>query len=338
VHAGTLWWNGFVIFGMLYWLVPRLWRTELHSRKMATAHFWMGTLGIAGYLIAIYTAGITQGLMWRAFDASGRLMYPDFVETVVRIIPFWILRAASGTLYLAGVLLMMYNFARTIAAAPKELPDQEASAPPLRPWSEELAEGQPAALQPGTYDLLLHRVSKAISHGLHRALEAMPVTLTVLSFLAIAVGSLIEIVPTLLVKSNIPSIASVKPLTGLELEGRDVYLAEGCYNCHSQMIRPCGDRALRRLLQARRVDLRSPVPVGVAKDRSGPGARGQQVPAPLACAPHGGSSVHLAGLHHARVSVAPGRASRSGPHGRQAAAYDESRCPLQPGPDRLCVA
>jgi cytochrome c oxidase cbb3-type subunit I/II len=238
VHAGTLGWNGFVTFGMLYWLVPRLWQTELHSKKLAAAHFWIGTLGMAIYLIAIYTAGITQGLMWRAFDASGRLTYPDFIETVVKIVPMYQLRVVGGTLYLTGVFLMMYNFARTVAAAPRVLPDPEHSAPSLRPWKEELAEGAPANLEPGTYDLLLHRVTRAVSHGWHRALEAMPVTLTVLSFLAIAVGSLIEIVPTLLVKSNVPTLAAVRPLSALELEGRDIYIAEGCYNCHSQMIRP----------------------------------------------------------------------------------------------------
>ena len=88
VHAGTLGWNGFMAFGVLYWLVPRLWKTELYSKKLAEAHFWLGSLGIVGYLVPIWTAGITQGMMWRAFEPSGRLMYPDFVETVLRIVPF----------------------------------------------------------------------------------------------------------------------------------------------------------------------------------------------------------------------------------------------------------
>lgn len=238
VHAGTLGWNGFMLFGMIYWLVPRLWKTELYSKRLASVHFWIGTLGIAAYLIAIYTAGITQGLMWRAFDASGRLMYPDFVETVTKIVPMFQLRAVGGSLYLTGVILMMYNVFRTIAAAPKELPDPEASAPPLVPWRKELVAAVPEGIAPDTYDHLFHRVSAAVRNGFHHALEAMPVTLTVLSVLAISVGSLVEILPTLLVKSNVPTITAVKPLTALELEGRDIYIAEGCYNCHSQMIRP----------------------------------------------------------------------------------------------------
>ncbi len=238
VHAGTLGWNGFITFGMLYWLVPRLWNTELYSKKLATAHFWIGSLGIIGYLVSIYTAGITQGLMWRAFDASGRLMYPDFVETVVRVIPFYYGRFVGGSLYLIGYILMMYNLARTVVAAPKVLTDPQASAPALIPWGQELAAAVPAGIAPSTYDHLFHKISAAVRRGLHSALEAMPVTFTVLTVLAIAVGSVIEIIPTLLVRSNVPTIAAVKPLTALELEGRDIYVAEGCYTCHSQMIRP----------------------------------------------------------------------------------------------------
>ncbi len=238
VHAGTLGWNAFMTFGMLYWLVPRLWRTELFSRKLATAAFWIGSLGIVGYIISMWAAGITQGLMWRAFDQSGRLLYPDFVETVIKVVPFYWVRFASGALFLTGYLLLIYNVTRTILSAPKQLDDEERQAPPLAPWGEELAAAVPAGVAPRTYDHLLHRVSAALKSGVHRALEAMPVTLTVLTVLAIAVGSLIELLPTLLVRSNVPTLASVRPLSALELEGRDAYLAEGCYTCHSQMIRP----------------------------------------------------------------------------------------------------
>ena len=238
VHGGTLGWNGFMTFGMLYWLVPRLWKTELFSKKLANAHFWIGSLGIVGYMIALWTAGITQGLMWRAFDVSGRLTYPDFIETVVKIVPMYWMRFGSGALYLGGFLIMIYNMVRTIASAPKNLDEPEQSAAALRPWSEELADGVPANVAPQTYDHLLHRVSTAFKQGWHSVLEAMPATFAVLSVLAIAVGSLVEIIPTMLVRSNIPTLASVRPLSGLELEGRDIYIAEGCYTCHSQMIRP----------------------------------------------------------------------------------------------------
>ena len=123
VHSGALGWNGFMTFGMIYWLVPRLWRTKLWSTRLANAHFWLGTLGILLYILAMYTAGITQGLMWRAFDEAGYLLYPDFMETVVQIIPMYWVRALGGTMYLVGTVMLGYNVWKTIQTAPRELPD-----------------------------------------------------------------------------------------------------------------------------------------------------------------------------------------------------------------------
>jgi len=80
VHSGALGWNGFMTFGMLYWLAPRLFQTgKLWSTRAANAHFWIGTTGLLLYVVAMYTSGVTQGLMWRAFDNTGRLAYPDFI-------------------------------------------------------------------------------------------------------------------------------------------------------------------------------------------------------------------------------------------------------------------
>ncbi len=123
VHAGALGWNGFMTFGLIYWLLPRLWRTELWSKKLANTHFWIGTIGILLYVLSMYTAGITQGLMWRAFNEAGRLLYPDFMETVVQIIPMYWGRLIGGSLYLLGVVLMVVNMWKTIKSAPKNLPD-----------------------------------------------------------------------------------------------------------------------------------------------------------------------------------------------------------------------
>ena len=238
VHAGTLGWNAFMAFGVLYWLVPRMWKTELYSKPLATAHFWIGSLGMIGYLVPIWTAGITQGLMWRAFEPSGRLMYPDFVETVQRLMPFYWIRVAGGTIFVIGVIMLIVNLGMTMARAPRDLKDTEASAPPLEAWNDELSRDVPAGIAPATYDHLLHRVSASLKHGIHRSLEAMPAVLTVLTLLSVLVGSLIELIPTVLIESNMPKLASVKPLTALEQHGRDLYVAEGCYTCHSQMIRP----------------------------------------------------------------------------------------------------
>jgi len=129
VHAGALGWNGFMIFGMIYWLLPRLWRTELWSPRLANTHFWVGTIGMLLYVMSMYSAGVTQGLMWRAFDESGRLLYPDFVETVVQIIPMYWVRFVGGTLYLSGMIMLGINLIMTMRGAPAELPDPTFSMP-----------------------------------------------------------------------------------------------------------------------------------------------------------------------------------------------------------------
>ncbi|MEP3386721.1 MAG: cytochrome-c oxidase, cbb3-type subunit I [Reichenbachiella sp.] len=212
VHVGGLGWNGFIIFGMFYWLVPKMWKTELFSRNLANTHFWLGTLGIIFYALPLYVAGITQSLMWKQFDAEGFLVYKNFLETVVQILPMYMLRAVGGSLYLIGVLIMIYNLIKT-AGIGSFVSDEEAEAPALE--------------------------KKEITGGhWHSVLERKPVIFTTLSLVAILIGGIIELVPTFLIKSNVPTIASVKPYTPLELHGRDIYIREGCNNCHSQMIRP----------------------------------------------------------------------------------------------------
>jgi cbb3-type cytochrome c oxidase subunit I len=129
VHSGALGWNGFMTFGMIYWLAPRLWRTPLWSQKLANWHFWIGTIGILLYILAMYVSGITQGLMWRAFDDAGRLLYPDFVETVVQVIPMYWVRLIGGSMYLLGVVFLLVNLFMTMRRAPRQLPDPAVAVP-----------------------------------------------------------------------------------------------------------------------------------------------------------------------------------------------------------------
>ncbi len=212
VHIGALGWNGFLTAGILYWLIPRLYKTELYSKKMANVHFWIGTLGIVFYASAMYWSGITQSLMWKQFTDLGILQYPNFLETVLQIIPMYIIRAFGGTLYLIGFVLMMYNLIKT------------------------MMQGSFAAEEKTEAPALVKEIKdKKYSH---RWLEAKPIQFLVLAFVAVAIGGIIEFLPTFLVKSNIPTIAAVQPYTPLELEGRDLYIREGCNNCHSQLIRP----------------------------------------------------------------------------------------------------
>jgi len=215
VHVGALGWNGFLTFGMLYWLVPRLYGTTLWSKKLAEYHFWIGFLGILVYVLPLYFAGITQSLMLRQFTPEGLLLYPKFLDTVLQILPMFVIRAAGGLLYLIGTVICVINLTRTMKQG-KLIREEAAEAPAL---DNRMPHGE-------------HDSSK------HRVVERKPILFLIIAAVVVAIGGLVEIIPTFLVKSNIPTISSVKPYTPLELEGRDIYVAEGCYNCHSQMIRP----------------------------------------------------------------------------------------------------
>ncbi|MFO0861664.1 MAG: cytochrome-c oxidase, cbb3-type subunit I [Phycisphaerales bacterium] len=239
VHAGTLGWNGFMTFGMIYWLAPRLFQTQLYSKKLAEWHFWIGTLGILLYVIPIYVAGVTQGLMWRAFDQSGGLQFPEFVETVTKLMPFYWIRVIGGTLYFAGAVLLAYNVLRTWMTRPATYEVPVVSAPSIRPENV-VAPSFKSRLHANTEfghtgDVFLQNVQSA---WWHRVLEGVPYKFIFWAIAAVAIGSALELIPLFAIRSNVPTIASVQPYTPLELAGRDVYLAEGCYNCHSQMIRP----------------------------------------------------------------------------------------------------
>ena len=237
VHAGALGWNGFMAFGMLYWLAPRLFQTELWSKRLCSLHFWLGTLGIVFYVVAIYAAGVTQGLMWRAFDDTGRLLYPDFVETVVRILPMYWVRALGGAMYVAGIVLALINLVMTWRARPATYAVQTVQAAPLR-TDEVLPEPRPIIPAHPTMLHFGYSVRFFVEAAWHRVWERKPLRFTLWVTAAVALASLFEIIPTFLIRSNLPTIASVQPYTPLELMGRDLYVAEGCYNCHSQLVRP----------------------------------------------------------------------------------------------------
>ncbi len=220
VHVGALGWNGFLTFGILYWLIPKIFNTPLYSKKLANTHFWIGTVGIVLYVVPMYWAGFTQALMWKSFTDDGTLTY-QFLETVTHIIPLDVARSVGGTLYLVGVFIMVYNIFKTVKSG-SLVADEAAEA---------------AALE---------KVTKPLSEKYwHRWIERRPVQMLVFSLIAVAIGGLVELIPTFLVQSNVPTIASVKPYTPLELQGRDIYVREGCYTCHSQMIRPFRDEVAR---------------------------------------------------------------------------------------------
>ncbi|MEJ8804474.1 cytochrome-c oxidase, cbb3-type subunit I [Pontibacter sp. H249] len=213
VHVGALGWNGFLTFAMLYWLFPRIYKTELFSKKLANTHFWLGTLGILFYAIPMYWAGFTQGLMWKQFTVEGTLQYSNFLETVLQIVPMYYLRGIGGVLYLSGVFLMVYNLYKT-AKSGSLVANERTEAPVIVPSAP------------------------ANAGHWHSWIEKRPTQMAIFATVAILIGGLIEFIPAFVIKSNVPTIASVKPYTSLELQGRDLYIKEGCVNCHTQMVRP----------------------------------------------------------------------------------------------------
>ncbi len=213
VHVGALGWNGFLTFGVLYWLWPRLYRTQLYSVKLANIHFWAGTLGILFYAIPMYWSGWTQSLMWKEFTSVGTLAWGNFLDTVLQLMPMYVVRMLGGTLYFVGVCIGVYNLYKT--AAQGSFVANEAAEAPAR---------QPLVAVAGQY--------------WHKWIEGRPMQMLLWSTILVSIGGIVQIIPMVFVESQVPKISTVKPYTPLELAGRDIYIREGCVGCHSQMIRP----------------------------------------------------------------------------------------------------
>jgi len=222
VHAGGVGWNYFFAAGMMYYLVPKLWKTTIYSVKLGNIQFWTGTIGLGMYYVAILVAGITQGLMWKALDGKGNLLYPDFVETVVRILPLYWVRVFGGLLIFISMLIMFYNMLKTIQGADKNNQEEDLYTAKAPLWK-----------------------TSANNDKGHRRLEGRTALFSALALLAVLVGSVIEFVPALMSNTFIEISDKIKPYTPLELAGRDIYIREGCYTCHSQMIRPLVSEKLR---------------------------------------------------------------------------------------------
>ncbi|MEM6960861.1 MAG: cytochrome-c oxidase, cbb3-type subunit I, partial [Myxococcota bacterium] len=273
VHSGGLGWNGFMAAGMFYWMLPRLFNTELHSQKAANLHFWIGTFGILLYVVSMWVAGITQGLMWRAETEGGGLLYPNFVETLLAIRPLYWMRLVGGTLYLLGFIVMAWNLVKT--AAGKTLVEGSAEVPRLEPAEQDdgaevparkILLGSPVILSVlimvlvgimGVVNETASIVYFALAVGVmavafligtaardkqqptwHALLEGRGLLFTALTIFAVLIGGVAEIVPSVVAAPEQIATTQNQPYSALEVEGRDVYLAEGCYVCHSQMIRP----------------------------------------------------------------------------------------------------
>jgi cytochrome c oxidase cbb3-type subunit I/II len=268
VHGGGLGWNGFMAAGMFYWLTPRLYGRELHSKSAANAHFYIGTFGILLYVVSMWVAGVTQGLMWRAENENGGLMYPNFVETVVALEPMYWTRLVGGTLYLVGFIMLAWNIVMTLVRGKAVETEVEVAVAEPKPDvpAREILLGRPvwitaavtllvgsiafinemasttmiviafAVALLGGIALHMSRVQgKPTWHGL---LEGRGLLFTSFTVIAVLAGGIAEIVPSVVTGQQALKSTDNVPYTALELEGRDVYISEGCYTCHSQMVRP----------------------------------------------------------------------------------------------------
>ncbi len=277
VHSAALGWNGFLTAGMVYWLVPRLWKRELHSPAAAQMHFWLGMVGILLYVAAMWVSGITQGLMLSATKEGGSVLAnPNFLDAVTSTRWLMHLRATGGFLYLCGFLLMGWNVFRTAYGA--EVRDSYIEVVPTK--SAERALGlclglfnAPVlyslgliifALGWGTLDglpsglCLWGMIATVMGAFLHQELTggrwsdwydrllANALPFSVLTTIAVLIGGVSQILPTILMsKERITEGAGQEPYSPLQLYGRDLYVKEGCYNCHSQMIRTLAGDVLR---------------------------------------------------------------------------------------------
>jgi cytochrome c oxidase cbb3-type subunit I/II len=282
VHAGALGWNGFMAAGMIYWLLPRLWNKPLYSVSLANVHFWIGTVGILLYVAAMWTSGIMQGLMLNATTDGGMaLAYPNFMDTLNSIRPMMLMRVIGGGLYLVGFLIMGWNMWKTIRGAEpvngtievfEDVKDPLHAAEPrlgifgtfVNPpvLFAFLATGFACAWMFGGSMLsiaglvgIMLCVILAYAHFESRGkawanwydrLLVNTAPFTILTFIAVAAGGMIQIIPTVIINraANIEDRRQI-PYTPLELAGRDIYVREGCYNCHSQMIRTLVPDVLR---------------------------------------------------------------------------------------------
>jgi cytochrome c oxidase cbb3-type subunit I/II len=269
VHSGTLGWNGMMAAGMFYWLAPRLWKTQLWSKSLANMHFWIAMVGILLYIAALWGAGISQGLMLSQIDVGGTTLKYEFVQTLENIQIFFIFRSIGGALYLTGFVLCAINIWKTARSG--QAFDETAEVVLLeRKQKDGMSWGESLASDPLTHIFLAmafvilffflpphankaallvaalltikaitaFRASKDSWVNWHERIVENYLPFTVLVFVAVAIGGAIQIIPTIIVNRQKNIEGRLQELyTPLELAGRDVYISEGCYNCHSQMIR-----------------------------------------------------------------------------------------------------
>jgi cytochrome c oxidase cbb3-type subunit I/II len=284
VHSGALGWNGFMAAGLFYWLVPKLFGTKLHSTKLADYHFWLGTVGILLYVAAMWVSGISQGLMWREETGDGGLVHTDWSAVINSQQLMYVARSLGGGLYIVGWLMMAWNLVATAMKGKAVTVEAEVvvtnlpePALPGEPRTLGILFSKPVIVSAigmlaatlfampdialavlglvllvgvvaFSAGMLFHSTHQG-KHTWHERIESRPLAFSALTLVAVLVGGVYELIPGLVMEKEVPLAANgemcVQPYTALEIAGRDVYVREGCYVCHSQMIRPFRSEQIR---------------------------------------------------------------------------------------------
>jgi len=276
VHSGALGWNGFMAAGMFYWLAPRLWnKGRLYSVPLANMHFWIGLVGILLYVASMWVSGVMQGLMLSATKESGSVLaYPSFVDSVNAIKIMYHLRAFGGLLFIVGMVICAYNIwmtargAQPVDGKQDVFVEKSPGMPLVRSiWNAPtlvclggLIFSIGWVVLPGIWGgLCIVGICATVAAGLmhkefnshswtdwYEQLLGAALPFSVLTLVAAVIGGIVQIVPTVIINraDNLEGVRQI-PYTGLELAGRDIYVREGCYNCHSQQIRTLVGDVLR---------------------------------------------------------------------------------------------
>ncbi len=282
VHSGALGWNGFMAAGMFYWLVPKLFGTKLHSTRLADYHFYIGTFGILIYVASMWVSGVGQGLMWREETGDGGLVHTDWSAIINSQQLMYVARSVGGGCYVVGWLMMSWNLIATAMAGRAVTVTTEVTVTRTPRLAGEAttwqiltskpvlisALGMLAATMFATPNIglavlglvllgaivafaaamLFHSTHQG-RHTWHERIESRPLAFSVLTLIAVLIGGVYELLPGLIIDKQVPMAANgemcVQPYTALELAGRDIYVREGCYTCHSQMIRPFRSEQIR---------------------------------------------------------------------------------------------
>jgi cytochrome c oxidase cbb3-type subunit I/II len=235
-QAEQLGWIGFMTFGMIYWLLPRLYSMRVANSGSSGLHFWLASVGLVLIVVPGYLAGAIQSQKWSQMSELGRLQY-SFIESLEAVLPFWWMRVFGFVVYLMGLgtLCACVFSALTNGASRNEIN----LLPALSKGNDDLETPVKSSNLVGKPVLeMALKIDQWSTLEWHRKLERQPVRFLALIGTSICGLSCMQLLPILALESSVPRIESVQPYTPLELIGREIYVSQGCHNCHSQTVRP----------------------------------------------------------------------------------------------------